>query len=82
MCMPGAGLVVRCGNESAPGTSGTDDAELQSSKWLRCGGPVGYGYREMKRWRSARYEEQRGVGNPVAWLPNLAVDLSHSNPRA
>ena len=28
----GPGLVVRGGHESAPGTSGTDDAELQSSK--------------------------------------------------
>ena len=29
MCMPGPGLVVRCEHESAPGTSGTDDAELR-----------------------------------------------------
>ena len=82
MCMPGPGLVGRCGYESDPGLPGTDDAELQSSKWPRCAGSVRYGYREMKRRRSARYEEQRGMGNPVAWLPNLAVDLSHPNPRA
>ena len=30
MCMPGPGLVVRCGRESAPGTSGTDDAESRT----------------------------------------------------
>ena len=82
MCMPGPGLAGRCGYESDPGLPGTDDAELQSSKWLRCGGSVRYGYREMKRCCSARYEEQRGMGNPVAWLPNLAIDLSHPNPRA
>ena len=29
MCMPGPGLVVRGGHESAPGTSETDDAELR-----------------------------------------------------
>ena len=68
--MPGPGLVVRCGCESFPGLSGTDDAELQSSKWLRCARSVRYGYRKMKRCRSARHEEQRGMGNPVAWLPN------------
>ena len=28
--MPGPGLVARCGNGSAPGTSGTDDAELRT----------------------------------------------------
>ena len=80
--MPGPGLVVRCGHESAPGTSGTDDAELQSSKWLRCGGPVGYGYREMKRCRSARHGEQRGMGDQAAWLPNRALDLWRRNQRA
>ena len=26
--------------------------------------------------------EQRGMGNPVAWLPNRAVELSHRNPLA
>ena len=80
--MLGPGLVLRGGHEGAPGTSGTDDAELQSSKWQRRAGPVRYGYQEMKRCRSARHEEQRGMGNPVAWLPNLAVDLSHRNSRA
>ena len=80
--MPGPGLVVRCGYESAPGTSGTDDAELQSSEWLRCGGPVGYGYQKMKRCRSAMHGEQRGMGNPVALLPNRAVDLRRRNQRA
>ena len=80
--MPSPGLVVRGGHEGAPGTSGTDDAELQPSKRPRCAGSVRYGYREMKRCCSARYEEQRGMGNPVVWLPNLAVDLSHPNPRA
>ena len=29
MCMPSPGLVVRGGNESSPGTLGTDDAELR-----------------------------------------------------
>jgi len=82
MCMPSPGLVGRCGYESDPGLPGTDDAELQSSKWLRCGGSVRYGYREMKRCCSARHDEQRGMGNPVAWLPNLAVDLLHPNSRA
>ena len=28
--MPGPGLVVRCGNEGAPGLPATDDAELQT----------------------------------------------------
>ena len=30
MCMLGPGLVVRGGHEGAPGTSGTDDAELRT----------------------------------------------------
>jgi len=47
MCIPGPGLVVRCGYGSTPGTSGTDDAELQPSKWPRCASSVRYGYREM-----------------------------------
>ena len=57
MCMPGPGLVVRCGHESAPGLPGTDDAELQPSKRPRCAGAVRYGYREMKRCRSAMHGE-------------------------
>ena len=80
--MPGPGLVVRCGHESAPGTSETDDAELQPSKWPRCANSVRYGYRKMKRRRAMRHGEQRGMGNPVALLPNRAVELSHRNSRA
>ena len=82
MCMPGPDLVVRCGYESSPGLPGTDDAELQSSKWLRCARSVRYGYREMKRCCSPRHGEQRGMGNPVALLPNRAVALRRRNQRA
>ena len=34
MCMPGPGLVGRCGYESSPGLSGTDDVELQPPNGL------------------------------------------------
>ena len=76
MCMPGPGLVVRGGHEGAPGTSGTDDAELQSSKWLRCGGSARYGYREMKRCRSARH------GNNEAWEPGRVAAQPGGRPLA
>ena len=74
--MPGPGLVGRCGYESDPGLPGTDDAELKSSKWLRCGGSVRYGYREMK-WGCSL-----ALGNNRPLPARLAVDLSHPNPRA
>ena len=82
MCIPGPGLVVRCGNEGAPGLLGTDDAELRTFQmaalwrlraiWLSRNGAVSLG----EAW------EQRGMGNPVALLPNRAVELSHRTPLA
>ena len=59
MCMPGPGLVVRGGYESDPGLPGTDDAELQPSKWPHRGASVRYGYREMKRRRSLTSGNER-----------------------
>ena len=82
MCMPSPGLVVRGGHESAPGTSGIDDAELRTFQmaslcrlravWLSKNEAVSLG----DAWG------QRGMGNPVAWLPNRAVDLRRRNQRA
>ena len=76
------GLVVTRGYGRVPRSLPVGDTELSALQVDTDAGPVRYGYREMKRRRSARHEEQRGMGNPVAWLPNLAVELSHPNPRA
>jgi len=82
MCRPGPGLVVTCGYGRVPRLSPVGDTEFSALQVDTDAGPVRYGYRETKRCRSARHEEQRGMGNPVAWLPNRAVNLSYPIPRA
>ena len=80
--MPGPGLVGRCGYESSPGTSGTDDAESRTFQmaslcrlcavWLSKNEAVSLG----DAWGTTRH------GEPGRVAPNRAVEFSHRNPRA
>ena len=80
MCIPGPGLVGRCGYESDPGLPGTDDAELQFSKWPSCGGSVRYGYREMKRCRSSMRGNERRVSVRCGGRSLASESAPHREP--